>query len=344
MRTVLLSPFYPVSNQLDTSHRAGWARYWANELTHQGQKTELLTTETMKVVDELKKGDQVLCYHGMEFKGQLNLQSGLTDEILERAGRLIGAAKRGVDLISLDEPMPNYGRLLGERGLDPTSASKLSNACGKAKTLLVPNREPEAIVVGDSHSLAMYSPGTTILRQDAKTMHGALEFGLCKLVDVLQFEMEVSMKKVKRLSFYYGNIDIRHHLLRQPHPKASMQQMVDKYITQLKVVRSLTKKPIEIILPLGIESETRVLPKSIMFKGTPYYGSRLERIKMVSDMRALLRRRAKKEGFDVYDHPPHFGEDRNAHKLTMDVMEKPRSVHIRPAEYRLVQEGHEWLV
>ncbi len=335
MRTVILSPFYPVADKIDTSHRAGWARYWANET-----KAELLTTKTMAKIEELKKGDQILCYHGMEFKGQLNLQSGLTEEILARTKRLLDAAKRGVQLVSVDQGMPNYGALLGERGMDPTSADKLTKVCAKAGRLLVPNENPRQFIFGDSHALSLYREETSIYRNDSLTLHGALQRGLFKMLDDFAFETEVSYDRVEVLTVYFGNIDIRHHLLRPELPITAMKDLVTEYGKQLvEVAKAYPHTTIEVVLPLPIECESRPIPKSGWYKGTPFYGSWSDRHRIRKDMARMLRAMAKKHGFMVYEHPKHFLD---GDKLSFNSMEKPRSVHIRPSEYRIVQEGGSW--
>lgn len=344
---LLLSPFYPISNQLDTSHRGGWARYWANELNENGEEpydfVKLITTEQMAELDQLKRGDYALLYHGMEFKGQMNLQSGLTEEILARAKRIIEAKKRGVVFRSLDIPCPRYGKLLAERGMDPTSAEALDKICTSMLGMTCPNLRPQHLVIGDSHALSMYRPSTTILRLDGQTLHGALQIGLDKLVeDTVGFEWNVDLKKVKTLTSYFGNIDIRHHLMRQPHPEAAVKELINQYATQLNALGKKLKVRIEVVMPLPIEDESRPIPKSGWYKGSAFFGTWSERHQLRLAMRTAIKAAARRYAFNTYEHPKHFVQKDG--KLSFDVMEKPRSVHIRPAEYRLVQEGGKWLV
>jgi len=334
----VVSPFYPVSDNVDVSHRAGWARYAAQEL---GAK--LLTTQHMGLVADLKRGDELICYHGMEFKGQMNLQSGLTDEILARVKRLLDAKKKGVKIYSLDVPMPNYGQLLGERGMDPTSSEALTKLCGSAGKILTPNIRPKRLVIGDSHALSQYVPGSTIVRNDSLTLYGALRRndGLFQDTHVFGFEWDCVWNDVEVITAYYGNIDIRHHLYRQPDPKQAIKELVDTYGKQLKIIQDRYQTEIEVIMPLPIEDESRQIPKSGWYKGAPFAGDWHMRHQIRLAMRDQLKRMCKRHGFHAYEHPRHFIEKDG--KLSFDVMEKPRSVHIRPAEYRLIQEGHEWV-
>ena len=330
----LLSPFYPVADKIDTSHRAGWARYWAGEL-----EVRLLTTGTMAEIDNAKKGDVLYLYHGMEWSGAMNLQSGLTDEIVARAERLISAKKRGVKLISLDIPMPAYGKLLGDRGY--ARCEDLTAALAKQGFLHVPHEKPSHVIIGDSHSLSMYRPGCVIHRTDGQTLHGALSTGLLKRTEDWAFETAVELNKLELLTSYFGNIDIRHHLMRQDDPNASIRKLVEAYGKQLdELQRKYKIKHIEVVNPLPIENECRVLPKTGWYKGTPFFGTWQERTDLVKAMRRSIANMAKRHGFSVYDHPKHFTNKQG--ELSFDVMEQPRSVHIRPAEYRLVQENKGW--
>lgn len=331
MTNYVLSPFYPVADKLDTSHRAGWARYWAKELG-----ATLLTTKNMVDVGvEVRAGDSLYLYHGMEWQGAMNLQSGLTNEIIDRAERLRGTKAK---IISLDRPMPLYGKLLEARGYE--HGDSLDKKLGRHQ-MLVPNQKPKRIIMGDSHSLSLYRPGSVIYRTDGQTLHGALELGLTKRLANWAFENDVNVNNLELLTSYFGNIDIRHHLLRQPDPKQAVKVLVAEYMKQLKAVQlAYGTKHIEVAVPLPIESEDRVLPKTGWYKGTPFFGSWAERTEIRNYMATRILAEAKKHGFSVYAHPKHFVNKQG--ELSFNVMEQPRSVHIRPSEYRLVQEKLGW--
>jgi len=332
MTRYVLSPFYPVSDKLDVSHRAGWARYWAKELG-----AELLTTKTMDKVADAKKGDTLFLYHGMEWRGAMNLQSGLTDEIALRADRLI---KCKADVTSLDIPMPGYGALLEARGY--AHGGKLDNRLRSKSYLPVPATDTTQIIMGDSHSLSQYRPGAVIYRADGQTLHGALQIGLLKRLEEWLFETDVLVnKKTQILTVYFGNIDIRHHLARQVEPWAAVKELVAEYAKQLlEIQRTYKKMAINIVCPLPIEHEDRTIPKTGWYKGTPFFGTWQERTELSKLMRKEIDKVAKKHTFGVSYHPKHFTNKQG--ELSYDVMEQPRSVHIRPSEYRLVQEGLSW--
>jgi hypothetical protein len=326
----VLSPFYPVADKIDTSHRAGWARYWAKELG-----AELLTTKTMDQVGLRGRGDTLYLYHGMEWSGAMNLQSGLTDEIVLRANRLIAAQKHGAKIISLDQPMPTYAKLLADRGYK--NEYDLNKALSKSSFLTAPKLKPRRIIMGDSHALSQYVPDSVIFRADGQTLHGALLVGLNKRLDGFLFETGVEGATI--LTSYFGNIDIRHHIMRQPAPPQAIKEMVAEYGKQLLVL-SRTFPVIEVVQPLPIENESRILPKTGWYKGTPFFGSWAERMAAMSIMNLALANMCRKHGFTYIRHPKHFINKQG--ELSFDVMECPRSVHIRPSEYRLVQEKLGW--
>lgn len=340
MTDIVLSPFYPVADKIDTSHRAGWARYWARELG-----ATLLTTGTMDQVAQAKKGDTLYLYHGMEWNGSMNLQSGLTPEIKDRAHRLIDAHKRGVKIISLDVPMPSYGKLIAARTDADDVARRYAELLDKALKnrgfLSVPTERPKHVIMGDSHSLSLYRPDGVIYRTDGQTLNGALAIGLQKRLEAWQFETQVELLKLGLLTSYFGNIDVRHHLLRQPDPKEAARLLAAAYCKQLAGIQFKHKiGHIEVAEPLPIENESRLLPKTGWYKGTPFFGTWKQRDDLRKYLRDRLKTEAKKHGFTVYSHPKHFTNKQG--ELTFDVMEQPRSVHIRPSEYRLMQEKKSW--
>jgi hypothetical protein len=347
MTAYLLSPFYPVADKLDTSHRAGWARYWAHALTafKVHDTVTLLTTGTMAELDQARKGDTVYCYHGMEWGGAMNLQSGVTDEVVTRMRRLVDAVKRGVKLVSVDIPMPPYGKLINDRSDTSADAmllaDKLTRATSKQGYLMVPSDRPKHIIMGDSHALSQYVPGSVIYRTDGQTLHGALAQGLSKRLGDWAFMAGIDLLKLPELTVYFGNIDVRHHLLRQDEPLKAGKHLIAEYGKQLADLQKEYRiGKINVVMPLPIENECRVLPKTGWYKGTPFHGTWAQRTEMVKLLRRSIANMAKAEGFTTIDHPKHF--TKKSGELSFDVMEQPRSVHIRPSEYRIVQENGSW--
>lgn len=333
----VLSPFYPVADKTDVSHRAGWARYWAH-----ATGAILLTTKTMAHLASVKRGQTVGVYHGMEFKGQLNLQSGLTEAIRQRVDYMLAAKRRGVKFVSLDQPMPDYGQLLAERGLDGEKAGALTKLCKTAGRALVPTERPSRIVIGDSHSLSQYERrGEVILREDGQTLYGVVgpdRPGMAKYLDDKIWELGIETDQLEVISFYFGNIDIRHHLFREQDPVKATTELVKRYVSQVSAI-DLASNCNEIVLPLPIEHPSRQIPKSGWYKGAPFAGRWEDRTKIQKHMVRRLREECRRHGVSVIDHPKHFTNKQG--ELAFEVMEKPRSVHIAPAEYVIAQVGGE---
>ena len=129
--------------------------------------------------------------------------------------------------------------------------------------------ESGKLAFGDSHAISMYRTGWEVNSVPFKTLYGALDMGLKEFVIDDKFQ---------ELEVYFGNIDIRHHLLRQPDPKKATQELVRRYIAQAIELRESTDADvIRIWEPLPIEIESRKLPKTGYYKGTPFYGSWSER-------------------------------------------------------------------
>jgi hypothetical protein len=330
MGLYLYSPLIPVTDRVEVSHRAGWALYWAEEI---GAK--LITTSQMRgFADRVSPSDFVFVYHGMEFKNVLNFPGGPPPEIYDRAEsfRLIGE-KVGSNLISMDREMPDYAGLLGNR-LDPKrfDQKRLREALSRSGSRRWPTTNPKYLVVGDSHSLSLYTKGSRIHRNDGLTLHGALKKGLANLVE------EAACPGLSTITLYFGNIDIRHHLLR--HGPDAARDLLSEYRRQVKgLVKSYPKQLIEVAEPLPIENESRKLPKTGWYKGTPFFGSWAERANLRNWWCDQLNKWPT-DGIKIYRHPKHFINKEG--ELDFEVMEKPQSVHIRPSEYRHVRENGSW--
>jgi hypothetical protein len=84
---------------------------------------------------------------------------------------------------------------------------------------------------------------------------------------------------------------------------------------------------------MGIEDESRELPKTGYFRGTPFFGSWEERNKCREIFNAVMDELPKMDhDTAVIKFPEHFFDE--AGKLRFDVMEKPQSVHLSPEHYR----------
>ena len=156
-------------------------------------------------------------------------------------------------------------------------------------------------------------------RQDGRTLYGMLKKETIKeLVDTYN---------PRKLTVYAGNIDIRHHLCRTDDPHRSAVELVIQLKNQLPLGIE-----IELIQPLPIEDESRKLPKSGYYRGTPFSGTWFERNSARTTMSISMENICGEEKWGFFRWPDNFyTED---HKMTFDVMERPQSVHLSPMSYR----------
>ena len=315
-----------------TSHKAGWSWLWANQLKHYlkslGEDVEIKVLHNEESWDGY---DLVYLDHGMEFNGEsLNLFGGAQDEPALRLRRLIENAPS--KLYSLDRPMSDYGAL-GKGRLKACSDvwravdwDAMTEACKLMSSLSQQDMKDEFnhLALGDSHTFSMYKPGMMVCRNDGQTLYGALKRGLKSFIE--------PFGNVKHLTLYFGNIDIRHHLMRQEDPFGALDTMLDEYFKQ---IADLGMESIELIETLPIENESRNLPKTGFYKGTPFAGSWAERTKLHQMWNIRLDqfvRRNPNLNVTVYKHPDVYKNELG--ELDFEVMEKPKSIHLARLYYR----------
>jgi len=126
------------------------------------------------------------------------------------------------------------------------------------------------------------------------------------------------------ITFCFGSIDIRHHLLR--HDNVDLKAMIKEYIKQAK---ECTDNP-KFAAPVPVEYEGRKLPKTGYYKGTPFYGSQSERKRITTEFIDILT----EESNNNVVKPPSFWYDMDPEKYALNFMERNSSVHIAPPFYR----------
>lgn len=309
------------------SHKAAWAYLRAYQLKHEGVDVKVIHKG-----ESWDDYDRIYLYHGMEFQGALNLFGGANDKTASLFSRLIDY--KG-ELVSLDIPMPDYGELCKgrlkscEEGWKNTDWDAVSARCKNIPAMRNPNIS-DHLVMGDSHSFSVYVPGAMVARMDCKTFHGMLQMNVKDLVELNLATWEIPNQVINKLTLYFGNIDVRHHLCRfaidLPH---LVEDMVVEYERQIKK----TKIPnIEIAELLPIENESRKLPKTGYYKGQPFHGTWAERNKMREFFNSLLEAMCARNRWFFYRHPKEILNEKG--ELSFDAMESPRSVHLSPEFYR----------
>lgn len=308
MKIAIYSPNGTLTDR-EGSHRTAWAYMRADQIARQGNDVTVIYTKNEETTD-WSQYDQILVYLGMEWSGVLNLFGGASDENLDKFLRLSSFKDR---LAWLDVRPEGLGDLVASRW--PIFDGAALNA--RAQSAPVARQTfKEYQIIGDSHSLNWYTPGASVNRNDGKTLHGALKDGL-------ESYLEGNPKKI---AVCFGNIDIRHHLLRQSDPKESVETMLDDMQSQLRRIQEKYGCDIEIVQPLPIEDESRKLPKTGWYKGAPFFGSWHSRNEIRNFMDSLLKLMAINRGWKYLTYPDYFTDE--AGKLRFEMMEKPGSVHI----------------
>ena len=232
----------------------------------------------------------------------------------------------GIKMYSLHHDMPCVGTLIEKRlktGSDLFKTLEVQIKDAKAICARIPRvdkiTKTNSLCFGDSHSFSQYTPNYMTDRHDGLTLFGTLRRGIRSYVP----------ENIEALRIYLGNIDIRHHLMRQDNPSKSLKTMMEEYEQQLI---DLEIDNIDVVQALPIENESRPLPKTGFYKDTPFFGTWAERTELVKEFNQLVEAMCDRNGWKTWKHPEvflnSFGE------LTFDVMEKPKSVHIAREYYR----------
>jgi hypothetical protein len=326
MKIGIVSPISKISSKI-SSHRAAWAAMWCNQLKHSDKHAD----DVIEVChdEDWDRYDMLYLYHGMEFKGSLNLFGGASAENSVPFKKLLEWNK---PMVSLDIEMPDYGEH-GKGRLKSCSPEwaaidwdALSEKCKKINCLKQSDLEADHLIIGDSHSFSMYVAGSVVNRNDGQTLHGALKLGLESFI--------TDYLPKKKITFYFGNIDIRHHLMR--HCSGNEEEVVGKLTSEYeKQIQDLEKKhniKVEVIAALPIENESRRIPKTGFYKGTPFFGTWEQRSNLVSIFNQQLKIICNKNDWELYTHPEVYKNVDG--ELSFDVMEKPKSVHLSREFYR----------
>lgn len=338
MKSILTSPFNAISSSVH-SHRAAQAVIYADQLKGLGIDVDIDYGNKLNYDDY----DTMYVYHGNDFSGVLNMFGGVKD--FAGIDRIIEFSKFKGEIISLAIPMPDYsqmllGRLDGNdkanpkwKNVDWTNLKRLPDTWsidqhylnyGNEITLQICKTDPE-IVIGDSHAISLYKPGVKMNSIPFKTLHGALNDGLIEQI------VDKHIGLLPKVTLYFGNIDIRHHLARQPNPFTATKLLAKQYVdTAISLLLRNKASVVQIMEPLPIENVSRQIPKTGWYKGTPYYGSWAQRNELrdtfIEEMERIAPLGVKINRWTYY-------LTNKQGELDFQYMEKPRSVHLSRAAY-----------
>lgn len=292
-----------VVNKLSTSlssHNAGWTFACKSALeTYFNQEVEIL-----KDYNRYNDYDVLVINEGVNYRENVfNFFGGVQEDqilALEAFSGFIG------NLYCVNVPI-DYNVLLEKR----KELKDLDIYFRIPKVIDISNVS-DKLVLGDSHSISVYKPGYGLNRNDGKTLHGFLKIGLKQFIP----------ENIKHLIFYAGNIDIRFHFCR-----FGEQNMVDKIYELESQLQDLNLESVTLVKCIPIESVSRKLPKTGLYKGEKYFGSREDRTYMVKLFNQLLESMCRRNGWNILS----WNLDYN--NFSFDDMEARQSVHLRPSSY-----------
>ena len=337
-KSLIIAPFIPISDRL-SSHRGAQGYIYADLIqSYHCEDITVIDTQKSKTVD-YNDYDRMYVYHGNdrpEDSKSLNLFGGLEEFPYPWNVKKMSQFKG--EIYSLAYDFPNYHKMLSRKfelnkdidsilpDFKNVDFGNLLSMQKRSVTLNPFNPNWTGYVVGDSHAICMYRRGYNVKSIPFKTLHGILKEGLDQFV----------IPNLSHIEFYFGNIDVRHHLCRQDDTKSAIRTLVGNYVEQVKAL-PVERKTIYELLP--IENESRKIPKSGWYKETPFYGSWHQR----NDARLFFKEYAMNltTNTDIEFRewiPKSFYNA--AGELSFDVMEKPGSVHLS-REYYPYWQGNE---
>lgn len=328
MSILVTSPFTPVSSNIH-SHRAAQAAIYAEQLSNE-YTNDVHLDRTGDIHPDPNSFDDVYVYHGNDWFGSLNLFGGMKN--YSNIDKLIRYSKLKAPVYSLWIDHPKYSEMLKPRLegdihpdwhlVDWENLKKIEDTAITVREIETVNRA----VAGDSHAICMYRPGWFVNSVPFKTLHGALKEGLHTFIE----------SNHQIVEFYFGNIDVRHHLNRQPNMEQATRDLANRYHVQLAALDVESVSAYEL---LPIENESRVLPKTGYYKGTPFYGSWAQRNECRLIFKDEMKKLCANSRVNFIEWVEPLLNDKG--ELDFECMEKPKSVHLSRESYPHWQ-GRKW--
>ena len=305
MRNILNCPFIPVAKR-PASHRGAQGVMYGDMIK---EKYGNCDVNYGGEIENHNQYDNLWVYHGNDWSGGLNMFGGVYG--FPYVKNTVNFSKFKGKVYSIGIDFPPYHDMVkskleaAKKEVQPewheVDLKNLERMFNTAERIDYPN-PTRKIVIGDSHSICMYRPGWTVNSVPFKTLNGALNDGFDKYIP---FDFE-------ELECYFGNIDVRHHVIRL---NEKVEDLADRYIEEA----SKYKAKIYELLP--IENEERRIPQSGYYKGKPFYGSWQERTDWRNQFNNYIEKEygIKRWTADLYNEK---GE------LDFKYMEKPQSIHL----------------
>lgn len=307
-----------------SSHNAGYTYYIKSRLRqlHPNCNIEILD---LRHIEHFAECDLVYLTEGLNFReGVFNLFGGVSSDLETRLRNLCtldlyheirSFGPETIDYTPLVHKRLN-GVVLGESWYMP-NVKKIVDGEGDLKST--------DLVLGDSHSLSVYYERAVLSRNDGKTLYSFLKDGIENYVP----------RHIENLTFYAGNIDVRHHICRIYEDELDAAEEAHLLAVRLidallETKHSLDLKNISVVKLLPIESEDRKIPKTGWYENKPFSGSWLNRSMVRNVFNEALETYGKSSGLEILSFE---GFENEKGELDQSFMEARQSVHIAPRHY-----------
>ena len=172
-------------------------------------------------------------------------------------------------------------------------------------------------VIGDSHALSVWRPGYSLDFTAGRTLHGFLKRRIVEEIN----------EKYDKVTLYFGNIDLRFHLMRQQLPFSATVDLFTRYVDFAMQLKDAT-----LVNLLPVEHESRKIPGTGLYKKQPFFGTRSERM----GLREMANKIMNESGLKTIQWPEEWVDEDGAKML--DILEQKQSVHLRPKHYPFLNE------
>lgn len=309
------------------SHKGGWAKLLRCQLINEGYRD----VKILQKEDKLDDFNCIVFDLGAEYSGSLNLFGGLDNKVYRRlvelyhyTGEYYSWQHELPSILPLEKRRANKSTCEEFKNADEDFIVSLQSVLTDCKVFNHVT-DKSHLLIGDSHTPSVWSPHMEIYRKDGRTLFGSLKNDLFS-----EFDLKNEYAGVEEVTIYMGNIDVRHHLMRQDSPFEAVQKLAMDYIEQIESKFFMLK--VNVIGLLSIENESRKLPKTGYYKDTPFYGKWNQRSALVEIFNQIISKECMNRGWQFVKFPPEFKNEIG--ELPFDVMERPQSVHISPMFYR----------
>lgn len=172
-------------------------------------------------------------------------------------------------------------------------------------------------VIGDSHALSVWRPQHSLDFTAGRTLHGFLK----------RETVEEISGRFDEVTLYFGNIDLRFHLMRQENPMQATADLFNRYVEFAKQLKKAT-----LVELLPVEHESRKIPGTGLYKKQPFFGTRSERMQLREVANEIMHN----SGLEVIQWPTEWIDEDGTKML--DILEMKQSVHLRPKHYPFLNE------